>query len=161
MILGITVVNLFKRNCHFEVPWPSTYCSTQCHKCPGFSHHQARFQSGVKCGICAAAHTTNYHTRTTACCPVGVKCDHVPIRCANCPPGASSTHKAKDRACLHRVKIMICPSPNTKAALAEMSHIDWTGRVKVPQLNCAKGQAGPISTIQDIDASCEILIVAT
>lgn len=117
-VLGTTVVNLLNRHCRFELARPSTSSSSQCHRCYGFGNRKERCEQPPKCGLCAAAHTTEFHTCTTAGWPWGIQCNQTPIRCANYPAGPAANHKARDQSCPHHIKIMMHLRPNTSAALA-------------------------------------------
>ncbi|KAL0631086.1 hypothetical protein Q9L58_010060 [Maublancomyces gigas] len=114
--LGISTIALFNRRCRFEKALPSSR-NTQCHKCQQYGHRQTHCQKDPKCGVCAAAHATTSPTGTTPLCTGGAKCNHTPIRCANCQLGPAGNHKAKDRSCPTRAKAFLNRGTGSNTAL--------------------------------------------
>lgn len=108
---------MFGKRCRLERACPN-HRRSQCHKCQAYGHHQDTCPNGPRCAVCAETHLTTQHKCSNATFPGVAKCNHTPIRCANCPLGPAGSHKAMDRACPACTKFLLQGRPtNTHTAL--------------------------------------------
>jgi hypothetical protein len=76
---------------------------TQCSKCQGFGHPEARCQNTLACGLCASNSHATFQHKCTECTTKGNSCKHLVPKCANCKePHIASSLSCEIRQSLFR-----------------------------------------------------------